>query len=219
MADLLTIGEYKAYAGIDPSDTTNDIEIAALIQAATSMVIAFTERDFGSQLVSGTRPFQYDGSGYLDIDDCASVESVSLVVTGFDDVLLQNYEWAAMPPRRDDAPVYYYILMPGFYGGISPEMGFSRNLDIMAREGRWRNLPTTVNVTAQWGWPVVPNDVKLATFWTIQEWRARSTSEGLASEAIEGFSRSWSRGEQGQEVFAVPSRARDVLAMYAKVKI
>lgn len=219
MADLLTVPEYKAYAGLDPSDTSDDAEISALIRSASRVIANYTERDFGAPLITESRTYSYDGSGYLDIDDCSSVASVALVVTGFDDIPLQSDEWLAMPPRRDDAPVYYYILMPGFYGGLSAEMGFTRNLDVMAREGRWRSLPTNVNVTAQWGWPAIPEDIKLATFWTMQEWRARSTSEGLASESIEGFARSWSRGEQGQEVFAVPSRARDVLAFYTKIQV
>lgn len=220
MADLITLSEYKAYAGYDPTNTQYDSQIAALIPAASQAIRSYTGRDFGTALVTEMRPFGYDGSGFLDIDDCVTVTAVSLTIPGYADVPLQDIEWIAMPPRRDDAPVYYYILMPTYGGvGISPEMGFTRNLDIMAREGRWRGLPTMVNVTAQWGWPIVPEDIKLATYWTVDEWISRSAGEGLASEAIEGYARSWSRGEQGQEVYAVPSRARDILALYAKINV
>lgn len=221
MADLITLNEYKALTGLDPTNTHYDAMVTAMIPAASRAVATYTGRDFGSALVTETRTFQYDGSGFLDIDDCVSVLSVSLTVSGaVDAVVLRDTEYLPMPPRRDDSPVYYYILMPGAqYGGISGEMGFTRNLDVYMAEGRYLGMPPVVNVTAQWGWPVVPDDVKLATAWTISEWRARSDSEGLASESIESYSRAYSRGEQGQEVFAVPSRVRDILAMYAKVNV
>lgn len=196
-----------------------DEQVAAMIPAASQMVATYTERDFGAPLITDTRTYEYDGSGFLDIDDCVNVNDVSLLLPGYSDSLpLDPIQWMAGPTRRDDAPVYYYIRMPGYMGGISGEMGFIRNLDVAMREGRALAAPLMAMVTAQWGWPEIPVDVKQATVWIIQDWMARTEGEGLTSESIESYSRSWQRSSV-TEVYAIPARARDVLAAYAKIQV
>lgn len=221
MADLITLAEYRTAAGIDPTDTRDDAQIAAWIPWASQAIRSFTERDFGAPTITEARTFEYDGSGYLDIDDAAAITTVELVYpASVPSVTLDAEDWQPKPERRDDAPVYTFILMPGYVGHTvgSPEMGFTRNLDLYARErGRWA-ISNKVRVTGTWGWPVVPGDVKLATMWTLQEWASRPTGEGVTAEAIEGWSRSWGgRGGQATAALAIPARARDILANYAKI--
>lgn len=221
MADLITLAEYRTFVGTDPTDTRDDNKISARIPAVTQAIRSFTERDFGSGNVTETRTYEYDGSGYLDIDDASAISQVTIPYdTG--DVILDADEWIPKPERRDDAPVYNYLLLPAYVGaGLgSPEMGFTRNFDVYYRERRFRPLTAKIEVTATWGWPVIPEDVKVAAYWTLRDWMERDSGEGLASEAIEGYARSWARaGGEVTNVLAIPSRARDILVNYAKVAV
>lgn len=221
-ATLLTLGEYRALAGIDPTDTRDDLKVQNLLGAASQAITNYTERDFLQLPITEERTFEYDGSGYLDIDDAASVSSVSLVIPHGTDMVLTSDDWVAQPARRDDSPVYYYLSLPGYTGAAwgDPAMGFTRNLDVYAAEGRLRAAPQTVKVTASWGWPFIPSDVKLAAFWTVQEWVSKPSGEGLTAEAIEGFSRSWGgRANAMIASLAVPNRARDLLASYQRIYV
>lgn len=221
MADLLTLNEYRTATGVDLTDTRNDARITQWIPWASQAIRSFTERDFGAPTVTEERTFEYDGSGYLDIDDAAGITQVSFVFSNTPDLALTSDEWAAKPERRDDAPVYQYILLPGHTGtawGASPEMGFTRNLDVYYRERSASGLTSKVKVLGTWGWPDVPGDIKMAMVWTLQEWIARPSGEAVTSEAIEGWSRSWGgRGGVAAASFAIPQRARDLLVNYSKV--
>lgn len=224
MASLITLAEYKAVNGISTTDTANDAKITAMIPYASAAVIGFTERDFGSPVTTEERSYTYDGSGYVDIDDTATVTQVTLSLPNVADTVLLADQWRAGPPRRDDASMYYWIELYAGFGlsAISPEMGFTRNWDVMAAEGRWiYGPPPTIKVNATWGWTTVPEDVKLATAWTLHDWQARPSGEGVTAESIEGFARSWGGRAAGEATafLGVPNRARDLLARYAKLHV
>jgi len=217
MADLLTLNEYRDLKGTDPQNHRDDVRIASMLGPISSMIRTFTGRNFGSDAVTEDRTFEYDGSGYLDIDDASAINSVSVVVPGADPYVLDSTLYQAMPPRRVDAPIYYFIILPGFsFMGGSPEMGFTRNMDILAAEGRLMGLPPMVTVNADWGWPDVPEDIKLAAMWTLDDFLARGSGEGLTSESIADYSRSWGSRGGMQVVSALPQRAQDILAAYQK---
>ena len=220
MADLLTLNEYRTATGVDLTDTRNDAKIAQWIPWASQAIRSFTERDFGAPTVIEERTFEYDGSGYLDIDDAASITQLSFVYPNSPEILLTADDWSPKPERRDDAPVYQYILLPAYIGQAwgSPEMGFTRNLDVYFRDRSSVSLPSKVKVQATWGWPDIPGDIKMAMVWTLQEWVSRPSGEAVTSEAIEGWSRSWGgRGGVAAASFAIPQRARDLLVNYSKV--
>lgn len=217
MADILTIEEYKGFMGVQPGNTREDTQIAALLPAATRAVKNFTGRSFDVTAgTSSARQYQYDHCGMLDIDDCTAVVSVSTDAG----VMGQTYdlrtdEWTAMP--QDDSDVFYYLLIQGGYMGISPEMGFERNLD---------QLPTSYRqplftVTATWGWPSIPEDVKLAGAIIVKSMLGSSgtRNEDLTAEAIEGFSRSWGGKTGGLVALAIPNKARDILMNYVRVLV
>lgn len=217
MADLVTLADVKTSMAIQASDTRKDAMISQVIPAASLAVQNYTERDFGSASVTETRSFEYDGSGYLDIDDATALTSVSFTVPHSSNIDLSTDDWYGAPSRRDDSPVFWYIVIRGSQWPTSPMMGFERNLDVLAREGRYPTVSTTALVTGTWGWPVVPQDVKLATLWTIQDWLTKPPSEGVTSEAIESFSRSYgSRSGNSMPALAIPNKARDILAQYQK---
>lgn len=220
---LISLDEFRLAIGADSTDHRKDELYEQAIAYVSRTIINYTERDFGAPTVTQERTYEYDGSGYLDIDDASAVTAVKLTVPGADDLVLAADEWRAMPNIRDDSPVFYYLLMPGVYGlAGSPEMGFTKNLDVYAAEGRWIALPPHAKVTGTWGWPVVPDDVKMAAIWTLQDWTSRPQGEGLTAEAIEGWSRSWAgRGNTGQvgAALALPNRARDILSFYQKIHV
>lgn len=216
MADLITLSELKAALNIDPTDDRRDSTYTTMIPWASDAVRAFTERDFGSPSVTEVRTFQYDGSGYLDIDDASAITQVAFSIPNTADLVLDPELWYAAPQRRDDAPIYYYIVFTvNGYSLGSPEMGFVRNLDVLAAEGRLVQYTRTAKVTGTWGWPDIPSLVKLAMVWTLVDWTTNSAAEGLTAEAIAGFSRSWGQRAGGMNL-AVPNRAKDLLANFMK---
>jgi hypothetical protein len=218
MPDILTLEEYKALSGI--TTTKNDAKYTANLPAVSLAVSMFTGRDFSANNVTEEREYQYDSSGYLDIDDAQTITAVKATVPWGTDYEFTTDEWYAQPARRDDSPVFWYLVLPGMPYGASPEMGFRQNVDLLAREGRWRSKPTTIKVTGTWGWPFIPSDVKMAAKWTLDDWIARRPETAGAAEAIESFSRNFAGGRLGEAVaWAIPMRARDLLAAYTKVQI
>lgn len=216
MADLLTVAEYKAFDGIPVTDTRKDAKIAALLPAVTLAIQAYTDRDFTvSSGLAGARQYMYDNCGILDIDDCTTVTSVStdagIPGTSYD---LDPLAWVAMPAT---SPINNYLLILGgpFGNRWNGEMGFTRNLD----NYEWAGRDPIMTVTATWGWPAVPQDVKLAAYWTTNEIMNRPSGEALQSEAIEGYSRSWGRGQTVEASLAIPGRARDLLSSYQRLTV
>lgn len=218
MPDLITLEEFRAATGRSVTDTRDDARFTQLIPFVSAAIRSFTERDFAAPIVTEERVFEYDGSGFLDIDDASDVQSVALTYpnTGVADHVLPATDWTPKPQRRDDAPVYHYIALGRGWTAGSPEMGFERNLDVWAREHPYGVSSALVKVTATWGWPVVPGDVKVATIWTMQAWLTRPSGQGVTSEAIEGWSRSWGSRDASTARLAIPDEARDLLVSYAK---
>lgn len=217
---LITLADYKSLMGVQAGDTRDDAQVTALLDAATRAVEVFTGRNFTvSTGVATSRDFLYDGSGFLDIDDCVSITSVETVIPNASNYVMLADEWTAMPAHQ---PIFYYLVLHGGVHpfAISPEMGFERNLDQYPVQ-TFKN--PTVRVTATWGWPEVPSDVKLATALTIKQFVVSAGgggAEGLTAEAIEGFSRSWgSRTGGGSTALAIPNRARDLLVAYQRVYV
>lgn len=211
MPMLITRDELKSALGIPASNTAVNSELDRVILAASQAVINHTGRDFGAADVAATRSYEYDGSGYLDIDDATVISAVTY--TWMSAVYpIQADTWRAQPYGE---AVFWYLILPKIFLGGSPEMGFTANHDVLAREGRWGSwLPTIVNVTGTFGWPIVPDDVKQAVIWTSAAFRDQP---GLyVTESIEGYSRSTN---QRTVPLAVPERARDILAYYEKLHV
>lgn len=219
MADLVTLEDTRVALGItNPSDTRKDSQIITAIAAASVAIRNFTERQFGTALVTETREFEYDNTGYLDIDDADAVTAVQVVVPHGDNLVVDSDLWRAMPHRREDAPVYTYIKLPTTVSQFSPAMGFTKNLDTYVSDHGLSDLPDLVQVTGTWGWPEVPADVQRAAFWTVRDWLANpKTDEQLQAQSIAGFSQSWAR-IGGSGLLAIPNGARDLLSAYQRVK-
>ena len=210
MADLLTLSEYKEKSGtpagdFDPSD---DAALVSAIEAMTTAIRNYVGRDFAAPVVTQARDYRYDQSGYLDIDDASAITLLEFVdIAGVYPLIAQ--EWSAEPFGQ---PVFTYIQLPAYAGG-SPEMGFARNWDVMAREGRFPRYGDKVRVTATWGWTSVPDDIKQAAYWTVQSFR--QDAQTSQSESIAGYSRS----SGGNTPEAIPKTAQQLLEQYRRVNV
>lgn len=216
MADLLTLNEYKELLGIDPTNNRDDARITAMLPVASRNVRMFTDRKF--EIATGLatpRTFEYDGDGFLEIDDATNITGLT-TDAGYPAVSypLTTDEWTAQPFREEDSDdPYYWMLIHGARLPASPEMGFEYNLDTL---GVSLKSPT-ITVTADWGWPSVPEDVKYAAALSVQNALVKpSGDDSLQSEAIAGYSRSWAIAQQN-ELLSIPNRARDILINYQRV--
>lgn len=211
MPNLITNSEYRLYAA-DSAPTSENTRIDALIAAASRSVTKYTDRNFVVTTgVSAPRTYEYDGSGFLEIDDCQNILTIT-TDAGYpgQTYVLDTSEWLAEPAGGE---VYYYVHLNGRYLPASPEMGFERNLDTLGYSGRIPN----VTVTATWGWPAIPEDVKLATAIIVADLK-ESSKEGageLTAESIASYARSWQ--PRPSQLLAIPNRARDLLANYMRV--
>lgn len=215
MADLMTLNELKDALGVDRTDTTDDVTLQSALTKASAAIVRYTERDFASPQVTETRKYQYDQCGFLDIDDATDITQVSITYPNTPDLVLTTDQWLAQPPLSANNPVYDRLMVAFASPGVSPEMGFTYNLDVLYRERRWPGLqPTTVNVTATFGWPEVPEDVKQAVVWTASAFKDNPSPWITTSQSIEGFTQSFSRANTVEE--AIPERAKDLLAPYLR---
>lgn len=213
VGDLITLDRLldalnRVEADLEPQEVD---KFEAAITAASAAVRAYTLRDFtlNASGVASAREYEYDDSNYIDIDDAQAVTAVVVRLGwGQADIPINSNQWRALPFNR---PVKDTLLLnhPRLLYGISPEMGFTWNLD--RYEGP--QMPPIIEVTAVWGWPSIPEDVQQAAVWT-----AASFSEDarqITSESIESFSRSINVLQPA----AIPSRAKDLLDQYRRISV
>lgn len=214
MADLITLADLKTALNVAAGDVDplRDARLQQAITQASAAVSTYADRNFGSSNVTETRNYEYDGSGYLDIDDASDITAVSFNWYNYTQVLDPALQlWR---PEPYGYPVFTYLVLPTWHGQISPEMGFRQNLDVLWRERGLSTLPLTASVTGTWGWPTVPEDVKRAVIWT-----AASMSEepgDMRSESIESYSYTRESSRTSLESGAIPERAKDLLAPYVR---
>ena len=215
MADLISLERFKTSqpnitdaARPDPKDA----QYSAAISAASSLVRSYTGLSFELRSATPTtREFFYDGSGYLDIDAATEVTAVTMrgYYANSQSWAVDQYGWMAFP--LNDTVKRWIQMPPGAYGGISPEMGFTYNLDTLYQR-YYSSASTVVSVTARFGWPMIPADVQQAVVWTAQT-MLEGKGENYQSEAIAGYSRSKAYNQTGIED-PIPPKARAALSAY-----
>lgn len=212
-ADLITLGRLldalnKVEVDLEPQEVR---KYQDAIRSASAAVRAYADRDFtlNASAIATSRTFEYDDSGYIDIDDAQSVTGVQIVFPygGFPQALTTT-QWQALPYNsviKDNIIIYSPFFSPG-----AREMGFTYNLD--RYEGPI-GPPPLVEVTAVWGWPEIPEDVQQAAIWTAAAFA--EDARQVTSESIEGFSRSMNV----LAPTALPLRARDLLDEYRRLSV
>lgn len=195
---ILLETEYEALYGA--IDTTKFSTLMPWVQTAIRNI---SGRDFGEE-TSGPaeRSFAYDGSGFCDIDDCSAITQVKVGT-----LVVPSTQWVAKPEDlpADNAQATWWLENLPKGGERSPEMGFLQNWDTLGVPYNER-----VYVTATWGWPAIPGDVKMAAAWTLNAWI--TVPGAFVSESIEGYSRTVSLPAGLQD--AIPVRAQMLLESY-----
>lgn len=216
MADLITLSRFKALQpGINDPNAPNpkDATYSALISAASALVRSYTGMEFNvlkSTTVPETRQFEYNGSGWVDISEAQNITDVSIVgnYLGAQAWDYTQYDWTAYPLNT---PVKRWLKLPYSVYGISPEMGFTYNLDTLSNK-YGEPTPSIVNVTALWGWTTIPEDIQQAVVWTAQS-MLDSSGGDYQSQTIANYSRTKAYA-QVIEADPIPAKARAVLESY-----
>ncbi len=210
MDPLVTLARYKASLSDTSASTAQDEQYLAAISAASSIVRSYTNLkfEFAEDSLPSNRLFEYDGSGFLNIDEATTINTVTQTA-GYEGAVawpISQWNWGAYPLN---SPVKLWLQLPqNFAGyGISPEMGFTYNLDTY--DFRYQQRPNIVTVNAIWGWPKIPEDVQQAVVWTAQH--ISGTNEPYTSKSIEGYSVTRGGMDDGD---ALPDRVKAALAPY-----
>ena len=179
---LVTVEQFRDYLGDDGPDAS-DGRFAQAVAMASAAVRDIAGRAFKSPLVTETRSFRYDYSGWKDIDDLYVATTVALdgrtLTEGADFVLGPDRGYSTY----DGGKVFWWMELP-YGGGYSPEMGFMWNADTIPYT---RRRYGTIDITGQWGWPLVPLAVQQATLLTAAAFMfnpRQATSEEIADYSV-----------------------------------
>lgn len=200
---LATLADLKVALGIPEGDVADDEKYEFALLASSEAIRRYTDRSWEQQEEApeaSSRDFEYDGSGWLEVDDCTSVVSVTI-----NERVLTEDEWSAHP---FNGPTLHYLTLERGFPSVSPAMGFRRNLD---RYPYPTVTPTVASVEALWGWEEFPEDVKQAAIWTAVA--MTENPRPYITESIEGYSRTRFAPD-----FVIPPRAEALLDPYIRVK-
>lgn len=212
---LITLAQLKHILGVDLSNTDHDAHYEGVIAAATEAINNFTGRDFTNDPVTDeTRTYRYDGRGILDIDDCASITSVTIGGMALSE---SAFVGVRVTPRQ---PITY-LELPIYATDFSGEMGFRRNLDTWVRRNRV-NFTYQVDIHGDWGFTPVPADVAQAAIWTAEAMAdAPEDSEGgnVQSKSIAEYSVTWANTDRNRSepTNGIPTRAQRLLEPYIRM--
>lgn len=207
MAMLVTLAKFKEAIG-ENSDA-NDGKHTEAIEDASSLIIQEAQRNFAETQAVATRTYKYDGSGVLEIDDC----ELPTAVTGGGATFAAG-RWIARKEGPADIPVYSYLELP-FLHGDSGEMGFTRNEDVILANASRREIDVTV--TANFGWPAVPDSVQRATIITAAslESEAIGSAAGLAAKSVAEVAENYLQNQVSTDEI-IPRKAQAALAPYKR---
>lgn len=215
---LVTLAKYQQAIG--DTSAANAAKHTEAIEDASAAIIAASGRDFGAPFELDTdREFSYAGDGILEIDDATAVNSVTYLPNSSP---LGSTLWRAKwEGPRLTPEVFTYLELPAFRQ--RPETGlaegFTRNLDVYLSRSSGFFQEVQVRVNADWGWPVIPDDIQRATIWAAQSFERSTPAEsGLASESVAEVARAYFQEESNNEGTrdALPQRVLAVLDPYQR---
>jgi hypothetical protein len=141
--DYIELGELKAMLRID--DYVDDELLAAHITAASRTIDDICHRKFSLDAAATARTFYPDSALVVRTDD---IGSTSGLVVKIDDSLTGVYSLA----------VTDYTSQPD--NALAKDLPITK---LIAYETYWpQDIRPTVEVTARWGWPAVPEPVRSA---------------------------------------------------------
>jgi hypothetical protein len=146
----VSLAELRAEVGItDGTDTTDDTQLTAATQSASRAIDQECGRYFYLDASATVRYYTAEGGDYLRVDDIGSTTSLT-IETDEDDDRDYDYAWASTD----------YDLEP--YNAAAKGQPWTVIRTMPLGVYTFPTLRKGVKVTAKWGWPAVPADIKRA---------------------------------------------------------
>jgi hypothetical protein len=212
LPDLCTLEQVKL--ALHDNTAANDDLYEDVIPRACQAIRDYVLRDLNSpaDTVATTRRFIYNGSGLLDIDDAVEIETVTVIRPNTDDQVLTTDEYEPQPYRSNGTTPYYWIDVLLTYR-VSPEMGFTSNLDTLWKKYLPQTTEVFVDVEAKWGWNAIPESIVQAAIWTAVAFL--ENPRNVITEHVAGVGRTYANPSRS---IAIPARAQELLEPYARYR-
>jgi uncharacterized phiE125 gp8 family phage protein len=184
MASLISIAEYKVWAGI--SGTAQDALLTVLVDAVSMEVRRLCDRNLTNGFESTSRTERYDGTDEATIQliewPVSSITSVTLYTAGGDTEVL-------------DSDTYRVNGDSGVLSRIDPKMGRFPVTAFGTVNATFSVQPwfdqgfDNVEVVYTGGYATIPADIKMACYrLTDLAYAARGRNMGIQSESLGGYS-------------------------------
>lgn len=174
MTDYITIQDLKGWRR--DTTTANDIELSAIVTAASRWVDSRCGRVFSTDSTATARYFTPTNPYLVPIDDAHEITAVAVddADDGTYSTSWSSTDWQARPVNQR---------------GPQGQTGwpYTSIVAVEARRFDLGSLRPSVKVTAKWGWSAgVPDDVKQATLMIAARlYELRNTPLGLSGGSVE----------------------------------
>jgi hypothetical protein len=170
--EYATLADVKLALRIPTADTTDDTEIQQKLTAASRRIDRDTGRRFWQDSVTSQRVYRPVHYELLTVDDISTATGLIVELgAGSYWTTLDSSLWELLPQNAfaDGKPAETIVRVAGCW----PLWGIQR-----------------VRVTAKWGWPAIPDEIKAATILlTARLWRRKDSPEGVAGFGDSGVIR------------------------------
>lgn len=192
--DLCSLSDVRSFMQKPASDTAQDTLISSVITQASSAIIRHCERQFAPSETAATHTFEVDFNrdGFVDLApyDLRTLTSVQIDTDTTSPATLTSVEYRLFPQPPADGVYTALRVIPTTRGGWS----------------RFRHVQ--LQVTGDWGFSSVPEDVKHAAIVTAVTWLRRD---------VAAFSTTFNLDEDRVErPEALPSQVRNLLATWRR---
>lgn len=194
---LITLAEYKAYAGITTTDATRDAQLQPMIDAATEAVRRYAGRSLDDGFSSVARTEAYDGNDTerLQLREYP-VTSVASIVQTADDGSTQTIDSSEY--RIEDAKTGIVAKLGAISGRFAAAVTWSsvgswpRNRSIYPRDS-WETSPSwtagiqNFTVTYTGGYTTIPAGLKYVIYRWVDQLKQKQASGAFKSERIGAY--------------------------------
>lgn len=210
---LVTSAQVKEALGLAPANTTKDALIGQVLPMVDAAIRRHTNDRWEVNVPADpatSRDFIFEESGVHTVNAFVhgTITTVSLVppVGAVVDLTAPAYSYG--PTQWEYDAAWWIETAPAQRG--SGEMGFLRNWDVYLTEHPQLDQAWKVRVTAKWGYPSIPDDVKQAAIWTAVAFM--ENPKPYASESIAQYTRS----RADRDADPIPTRAARLLEPHVK---